>query len=136
VSQPLSESVKDFGEAWAERDVERLRSMLAPGYIQRLANEKIAIITGGNRGMGFETCRQLGRSGFKVILCCRDPQARVEAFRLDLKPRSRLGANSEGRRSDPRLHALGAPCRNIWLLTLGRHSHQPAKSLRCIQPVQ
>jgi ketosteroid isomerase-like protein len=33
VSQPLSESVKDFGEAWAESDVERLRSMLAPGYI-------------------------------------------------------------------------------------------------------
>ena len=40
-----------------------------------MANEKTAIVTGGNRGMGFETCRQLGRLGFKVILCCRDPQA-------------------------------------------------------------
>jgi len=40
-----------------------------------MANDKIAIVTGGNRGMGFETCRQLGRSGFKIILCCRDPQA-------------------------------------------------------------
>ena len=62
-----------------------------------MANEKIAIVTGGNRGMGLETCRQLGRLGFKVILCCRDPQAgehaaaklrdegsSVEAFRLDL----------------------------------------------------
>jgi NAD(P)-dependent dehydrogenase (short-subunit alcohol dehydrogenase family) len=49
-----------------------------------MANEKIAIVTGGNRGMGFETCRQLGRLGFKVILCCRihrwaiTPQPRFE----------------------------------------------------------
>ena len=62
-----------------------------------MAGEKIAIVTGGNRGMGFETCRQLGRLGFKVILCCRDPSVgelaaaklrneglSVEAFRLDL----------------------------------------------------
>jgi NAD(P)-dependent dehydrogenase (short-subunit alcohol dehydrogenase family) len=62
-----------------------------------MAEERNAIVTGGNRGMGFETCRQLGRLGFKVILCCRDPQAgehaaaklrdegsSVEAFRLDL----------------------------------------------------
>jgi NAD(P)-dependent dehydrogenase (short-subunit alcohol dehydrogenase family) len=62
-----------------------------------MADEKIAIVTGGNRGMGFETCRQLGGLGFKVILCCRDLHAGelaaaklrneslgVEAFRLDL----------------------------------------------------
>ena len=62
-----------------------------------MAGEKIAIVTGGNRGMGFETCRQLGRLGFKVILCCRDPSVgelaaaklrneglSVEDFRLDL----------------------------------------------------
>jgi ketosteroid isomerase-like protein len=33
VSQSLAECVRAFGEAWAERDVARLRSMLAPGYI-------------------------------------------------------------------------------------------------------
>jgi hypothetical protein len=33
VSQSLLESVRAFGEAWAERDVVRLRSMLAPVYI-------------------------------------------------------------------------------------------------------
>ena len=62
-----------------------------------MADEKIAIVTGGNRGMGFETCRQLGRLGFKVVLCGRDLHAGevaatklrddgldVEPFRLDL----------------------------------------------------
>lgn len=33
----------------------------------------IALITGGNRGLGFETARQLGRSGVKTILGARDP---------------------------------------------------------------
>ncbi|MCP4297117.1 MAG: SDR family oxidoreductase [Proteobacteria bacterium] len=36
-------------------------------------NTQIAVVTGGNRGMGFETCRQLGRKGFRVILTSRDP---------------------------------------------------------------
>jgi NAD(P)-dependent dehydrogenase (short-subunit alcohol dehydrogenase family) len=62
-----------------------------------MSDEKIAIVTGGNRGMGFETCQQLGRLGFKVILGSRDPHAgdlaaaklrkeglSVESFRLDL----------------------------------------------------
>ena len=34
--------------------------------------QKVALVTGGNRGLGFETCRQLGRQGFKVILSSRD----------------------------------------------------------------
>ena len=62
-----------------------------------MSGEKVAIITGANRGMGFETCRQLGKLGFRVVLCCRDLQAgetaaakllgeglSVEAFRLDV----------------------------------------------------
>ena len=36
------------------------------------ASTKIALVTGGNRGLGFETCRQLGRLNFKVILGARD----------------------------------------------------------------
>ncbi|MGD9092885.1 MAG: SDR family oxidoreductase [Anaerolineales bacterium] len=36
--------------------------------------DKIALVTGGNRGIGFETCRQLGQHGFFVILSSRDPQ--------------------------------------------------------------
>jgi NAD(P)-dependent dehydrogenase (short-subunit alcohol dehydrogenase family) len=30
------------------------------------------VVTGGNRGMGFETCRQLARRGARVILTSRD----------------------------------------------------------------
>ncbi len=35
--------------------------------------KRIALVTGGNRGLGFETCRQLARSDFTVLLTARDP---------------------------------------------------------------
>jgi NAD(P)-dependent dehydrogenase (short-subunit alcohol dehydrogenase family) len=34
---------------------------------------KIAVVTGANRGLGLETCRQLGRLGLRVVLTSRDP---------------------------------------------------------------
>jgi NAD(P)-dependent dehydrogenase (short-subunit alcohol dehydrogenase family) len=33
---------------------------------------KIALVTGGNRGLGYETCRQLAQLGLKVLLGARD----------------------------------------------------------------
>lgn len=33
---------------------------------------KLAIVTGGNRGLGFETCRQLAQKGYRVVLTARD----------------------------------------------------------------
>jgi NAD(P)-dependent dehydrogenase (short-subunit alcohol dehydrogenase family) len=41
--------------------------------MEQSAAGRIAVVTGGNRGMGFETCRQLGRRGARVILTSRDP---------------------------------------------------------------
>ncbi len=32
-----------------------------------------AIFTGANRGLGYETCRQLAQRGYRVVLTSRDP---------------------------------------------------------------
>lgn len=37
-----------------------------------MASEKVAFITGGNKGLGFETARQLGKLGIKVVIGSRD----------------------------------------------------------------
>ncbi len=39
----------------------------------------IALVTGGNRGIGLEVCRQLGQKGYKVILGARKIPAGKEA---------------------------------------------------------
>lgn len=35
--------------------------------------ERTALVTGGNRGIGREVCRELGAAGLKIILTARDP---------------------------------------------------------------
>jgi len=42
-------------------------------------SEKIALITGGNKGIGFETARQLAKSGVHVIIGSRERSKGVEA---------------------------------------------------------
>jgi len=37
-------------------------------------SKKIALITGANKGLGFEMARQLGQSGALVVMAARDPQ--------------------------------------------------------------
>jgi NAD(P)-dependent dehydrogenase (short-subunit alcohol dehydrogenase family) len=39
-----------------------------------MADKKIALITGANKGLGFEMARQLGQAGVTVIVAARDPQ--------------------------------------------------------------
>jgi len=47
---------------------------------------KIALITGANKGLGFEMARQLGRAGARVVLTARDPdkgRSATEALRAE-----------------------------------------------------
>ncbi len=83
-------------------------------------DRKLAIVTGANRGMGFETCRQLARQGFKVILAARDFGAgkdaasklraeglEVDPFQLDLaRPEEIAGFIMTARRHWGPVHVL------------------------------
>jgi len=70
--------------------------------------KKIALVTGGNRGLGFETCRQLAQLGISVILSARDISKGEKAakqlsdrgldvvfYQLDVSNQSRINSISE-----------------------------------------
>jgi NAD(P)-dependent dehydrogenase (short-subunit alcohol dehydrogenase family) len=45
-----------------------------------MPESKTALVTGGNRGIGFEICRQLAEKGFKVFLTARNKEAAKKAL--------------------------------------------------------
>lgn len=47
-------------------------------------SQKLAVVTGSNRGIGLEVCRQLARTGMTVILTARDEQ-KAEQAALELQ---------------------------------------------------
>jgi NAD(P)-dependent dehydrogenase (short-subunit alcohol dehydrogenase family) len=58
-----------------------------------MAEQRIALVTGGNRGIGLELCRQLGQQRIRVILGSRDlakgvaAAAELKANDLQVEPR-------------------------------------------------
>ena len=51
-----------------------------------MSEQKIALITGANKGLGFETARQLGRQNIKVLVGARDEtrgQAATDKLRAE-----------------------------------------------------
>ena len=47
-----------------------------------MANDRVALVTGGNRGLGLELCRQLAARGVTVLLGARNPESGHEAAEL------------------------------------------------------
>lgn len=47
--------------------------------------KRTVLVTGGNRGLGLETCRQLAAAGFRVILTSRGADGRKQADRLGVE---------------------------------------------------
>jgi NAD(P)-dependent dehydrogenase (short-subunit alcohol dehydrogenase family) len=43
--------------------------------------KRVALVTGGNRGIGLEVCRQLSGLGYRVVVAARDRQRAAEAAR-------------------------------------------------------
>jgi len=49
-----------------------------------MSGQRIAVVTGGNRGLGFEVCRQLAARGLRVVVAARsEDKAREAAEELD-----------------------------------------------------
>ncbi|XP_062090283.1 (+)-neomenthol dehydrogenase-like isoform X3 [Humulus lupulus] len=50
-----------------------------------LSTKRYAVVTGGNKGIGIEICRQLASNGIKVVLTARDEKRGLEAVEKLIK---------------------------------------------------
>jgi NAD(P)-dependent dehydrogenase (short-subunit alcohol dehydrogenase family) len=67
------------------------------------------LITGANRGLGLEFCRQYAEAGWRVLACCRDPERAAELRSLA----SQQGAVSVHRLDVDRFEQIDALSREL-----------------------
>ncbi|CAK8570365.1 unnamed protein product [Lathyrus sativus] len=63
------------------QEIQLLRSIPYSDDQRWWSKETIAVVTGGNRGIGFEICRQLASHGLTVVLTSRDANAGAESVK-------------------------------------------------------
>ncbi|XP_074317135.1 (+)-neomenthol dehydrogenase-like [Silene latifolia] len=63
-------------------EISHLRTIPYPDHRRWWTSETIAVVTGGNRGIGFEISRQLAGHGVTVVLTSRDATVGIEAVKV------------------------------------------------------
>ncbi|KAL5564761.1 hypothetical protein UlMin_027925 [Ulmus minor] len=76
-----SEKAKERREQ-RRQEISLLRTIPYSDHQRWWSAETIAVVTGGNRGIGFEISRQLVVHGLTVILTSRDPNVGLEAAKV------------------------------------------------------
>ena len=69
---------------------------------------KVAFITGGNRGVGFETAKALGAQGISLVIGCRD-LTKGQAAAKELQDKKEAEAKAEAERIAAEKKAANAP---------------------------
>jgi NAD(P)-dependent dehydrogenase (short-subunit alcohol dehydrogenase family) len=85
-----------------------------------LLAKKAALVTGANKGIGFEICRQHGKHGFTVVLAARDERKGQNSKAVRVAKSSPDG-------SPQQCHCLSARSRSGW--QSGRSTQDKEKSL-------
>ena len=91
-----------------------------------MSNERIALITGANKGIGLETARQLGKEGVTVLVGARDEKkAEGAAEELRKEGIDAHGIVIDADSSDSIRKAAGLGRARAWA---ARHPHQQRRS--------
>lgn len=122
-------------------------------------DERVAVVTGGNRGIGLEICRQLAQAGMHVILTARDKakgeaaakKLGVESHQLDVdsddsvkafarwladtRGRCDVLVNNAGVMPDPRGSRVLDSKVETWRATLETNLLGPLRMIQAIVPL-
>lgn len=114
------------------------------------------LITGANRGLGLEFCRQFATEGWQVLACCRNPETatqlanmpNVRVFSLDVSDFAQIDKlaaqlqdtaidvliNNAGIYGDSDKHRFGQLDYAAWMQTLAINTQAPVKMAEAFLP--